>query len=190
MSVRQIRSSRGFTLVELMVVVALVGVLSTLAIYAVKGYLTHAKTAEAKNAIGQMAKDAETAYWRESMKGTILGAGSSAIISNKFCDFSSDFVPHSIAQVRGKKYQSTPNNWNFDGVLDHAGFYCLKFTVSDPQYYQYYYNNESGAFDFTAIALGDLDGDDVTSVYSIEGFAAVDGTVRVAPAFKMINPEE
>ena len=65
-------SDRGFTLIELMIVVAIVGVLSALAIYGVTKYLRSSKTAEVKTALGQMGKDAVSAFNREQMSGAVL----------------------------------------------------------------------------------------------------------------------
>jgi prepilin-type N-terminal cleavage/methylation domain-containing protein len=64
---------RGFTLVELMVVVAITGVLATLATYGVRKYVLEAKKAEASSMLVQI-RAAEEAYKDETFE--YLGAAS------------------------------------------------------------------------------------------------------------------
>src|SRR5262249_23716463 len=65
----------GFTLVELMIVVAIIGVLAALAIYGVNKYLASAKTSEAKNSVGAISRGASASFERESAKAELLIPG-------------------------------------------------------------------------------------------------------------------
>ncbi len=68
-----VRSERGFTLLEMMTVVIIIGVLSTLAVYGVRKYIFSTKTAEAIHMIGSI-KSAEEAYKGETFTYAGLGA--------------------------------------------------------------------------------------------------------------------
>jgi type IV pilus assembly protein PilA len=184
----------GFTLIELMMVVVIVGVLGVLATYSGRRYTSNAKSAEARNALGQMAKDAAAAYERDSTNQASVAGGQLSNTSRNLCASASASVPAAITSVTARKYQSTATDWNADHATK-AGFYCLKFVIDEPQYYMYSYLAQAtagtgAANSFTASAQGDLDGNGVSSLFQVDGQLDSANRLTISPNILEVRPDE
>src|SRR5512145_2725128 len=84
--------SRGYTLVETMIVVVIIGVLATLATYGVRRYIRRAKSAEARQMILSI-KAGEESYREETYKYLSTTSGSAISDTNLFPQICQGAVP-------------------------------------------------------------------------------------------------
>jgi len=193
-------STRGFTLVESMAVVTIIGILAALSVSGIGSRVQASKTAEAMLGVGRMAKDASAAYDRNNAPSTV-STKKNAPGDRRLCTSASRTVPQKVKNIKGTKYQSSPSEWNQDSGTTGKGFACLRFSMQGPQYFQYRYKTNKTNFDntwksgttFEAAAIGDLDGDGIRSLFTLSG-EIVDSSngleLVVAPAIAVDSAEE
>jgi prepilin-type N-terminal cleavage/methylation domain-containing protein len=157
--------SAGFTLIELMAVVAISGILAIIAVVGLRRHVANAKSAEARAALGAIGKGAARALEREASTSGVLTAGTSGVVSRRLCLSATAVVPVDLASIRGRKYQSSGaagQDFHKDDSAIHTGFACTRFEMMNPQSYQYNYVSDATSSTqgtaITATAIGDVNG--------------------------------
>ncbi len=142
---RASRHKGGFTLIELMVTIALIGILAATAVTSFQLYQLRSKRSEAKVNLAAL-RTAQLAYFHES--GGFIAAAPSPGLAGHPTSFKANW------KAGGGLFPSDPPG---------SGFHALGWEPEGPTFFDYDTQVAGGAF--TAAAYGDTDGDTFVSVF-------------------------
>jgi prepilin-type N-terminal cleavage/methylation domain-containing protein len=167
------RRRSGFTLVELMIVVAILGVLAGAAIPAFMKYVRRSRTVEASMNLRKIFDSAVSYYGAEH------AAADGAIVNRAW----PGPVGVAWAPARGSCCGQPGNKCAPGNFWDTPTWQALNFSVDDPFYFSYWFsgwqfgNGDVAGETFQVAASADLDCDTRLSLYRRTGTASNDFTI-------------
>jgi type IV pilus assembly protein PilA len=178
-------TKRGFTLIELMIVVAILGILAAVAIPAFINYMRRAKTSEATLNIDRIFEGGiayfEAEHVQRGVSGTIL----------QHCLPSSEtWTPAAPASAEKYNAATVVTEW------DTPTWKALDFAMGDNFYYQYEFVTDvsgqpaSAGNYFYASSQGDLDGDGSPSLFERMAEVTDEGTIQGSAGVYKRDPLE
>lgn len=177
------RRQEGFTLIELMIVVAIIGILAAIAIPAFINYVKRSKTSEAPANLKAMFTGAADLYTRGRSAQALIGRGMATANATRCTALASTTATLGGTPTDQKHTLTWPPNASANPTSD--AFASLNWQVSDPLYYRYIIQTTSTATttvspgvvcgDETEVGMqvyafdaeGDLDGDTTTSLFQL-----------------------
>ena len=180
----------GFTLIELMIVVAIIGILAAIAIPAFINYVKRSKTSEAGANLKSMFQGAAAYYEMEHWDQGVVTAGGTAADST-----------HCIIADANQTGDPTNAKRVMEWQSEDAGFTAINFAPADPLYYDYNVDSKENANSvcgeadsqtvvYTFEAFGDLDGDSTFSTFRLAAGTNPDNALYRAPGIWSSDPLE
>jgi prepilin-type N-terminal cleavage/methylation domain-containing protein len=161
---------RGFTLIELMIVVAIIGILAVVAVPNFMDYIKRAKKSEAALQLDKIGKNNKRVFSERS--SYVVGDATELPAPKKVACCGGGGVKDA------NHCKAVPASFAADAVWS-----ALDFQIDEDSLFIYDYSGAKDGTTFTAMATGDLDCDGTTIVYTLKG-TSVDGN----PAVELTEP--
>jgi type IV pilus assembly protein PilA len=178
----------GFTLIELMIVVAIIGILAAIAIPAFVNYVKRSKTSEAGANLKSLFTGAAAYYEQENWSQGVITAGSTAAAST-----------HCVVSAANQSWSPDDEKHVPDWQNEDPAYTSLNFAPADPLYFEYQIENPAGSLCgnsagdttvYTFTANGDLDGDGAQSTFQLAAGSNPDNALFRAPGIFTNSPLE
>ncbi|HUH04426.1 MAG TPA: type II secretion system protein [Kofleriaceae bacterium] len=193
---KQIRkqAQKGFTLIELMIVVAIIGILAAVAIPAFMNYMKKGKSSETQENINAIFNGAKAYY-----EAPHAPPGTVQVLTGHLPGTSTGLTPAlNACCTAGGKCPPEATQWKGAAGTPGGSWEAMNFSIEKAHYYQYDYtvannpNTVDGTNNFTVRAVGNLDCDAVFSTFTLIGMvhSAYGDSVSSSGTINEVRPTE